>query len=49
VLKVSRSYVRRLCRTGTLVADRSGPVWTIDTDSLAGLVLARQRTTEEAS
>lgn len=42
VLQVSRSYVRRLCRAGTLAADRSGPVWLVDADAVAALALSRR-------
>jgi excisionase family DNA binding protein len=41
-LKVSQRHVRRLIRSGHLVADRHGPVWCIDPDSLAGHALARK-------
>jgi hypothetical protein len=41
-LRVRESYVRRLCRAGTLVADRRGPVWLVDPDSVAALVLSRR-------
>lgn len=41
-LTVSEEYVRRLCRSGGLVAERRGPVWTINTDSLASFALSRQ-------
>jgi hypothetical protein len=41
VLSMSPSYVRRLCRTEKLVADRRGPAWLVDADSLAGYALSR--------
>lgn len=42
VLGVSASFVRRLCRTGTLVATRRGPAWSIDPDSATAYVLSRR-------
>ncbi len=41
VLRMSPSYVRRMCRRGALVAVRRGPQWAIDADSVAALVLTR--------
>jgi excisionase family DNA binding protein len=49
VLKVSPSYVRRLCRAGALIAERCGTVWLIDTDSLAGYALAHRNNEKEAA
>ncbi|MFG1839111.1 helix-turn-helix domain-containing protein [Micromonospora sp. NPDC049175] len=43
-LRVSDSYVRRLCRTGALEAQRSGTEWHIDPDSLAAYALTRGET-----
>jgi Helix-turn-helix domain len=40
-LGVSERHVRRLCRGGRLAAERRGPVWTIDPDSLAGYALSK--------
>ncbi|KAB1933434.1 helix-turn-helix domain-containing protein [Micromonospora sp. ALFpr18c] len=40
-LRVSDSYIRRLCRTGALEAQRSGTEWHIDADSLAAYALTR--------
>lgn len=34
-LSVSAEYVRRLARTGALVAERHGRVWMVDADSVA--------------
>lgn len=41
-LHMSEEFVRRLCRTGVLVAQRRGPVWLIDRDSIASYVLDRR-------
>lgn len=42
VLKVSEVVVRRRCRDGSLVAERRGLAWMIDSDSLASYALARR-------
>lgn len=41
-LCVSTEFVRRLCRRGTLVAERRGPLWLVDTDSLSSYALSRR-------
>lgn len=41
-LDMSVSYVRRLCRTGALVAERCGPLWMVDADSVASHGLSRR-------
>lgn len=40
-LRVSDSFVRRLCRTGVLTAERRGTEWQINADSVATYALAR--------
>jgi hypothetical protein len=41
-LHVSEEMVRRMCRTGALVAQRRGPVWLIDRDSVTSHALTRR-------
>lgn len=40
-LKMSEQYVRRLCHAGELVAERRGPAWVINPDSLTDYSLRR--------
>lgn len=40
-LRVSDSFIRRLCRTGVLTAERRGIEWQINADSVATYALAR--------
>lgn len=43
VLRTSTGYVRRLCRSGDLVAEKSGPAWLVDADAVAARALETAR------
>jgi excisionase family DNA binding protein len=42
VLQVSERYLRRLCRNGTLTAQRHGRGWSVDERSVSALAIARR-------
>lgn len=43
VLKTSTGYVRRLCRSGALAAEKLGPAWQVDADAVTARALDTPR------